>query len=102
MKFLTIILSFFLLGLSLVPCADETEPDSVEISYEESGSDHDHNKSEDLCSPFCVCNCCHSHLIVQQIFISELGALIFPLKRSAYNAPITSGFIGSLLQPPQV
>ncbi|WP_424963905.1 DUF6660 family protein [Ekhidna sp.] len=101
-KSFAFILSLFLLGLSVAPCTDETTADSIEVSYQESGSDHDHNESEDLCSPLCVCHCCHSHLVVQQIFISELGILTFPLQRSTYSDPITSGFVGSLLQPPQV
>ncbi|WP_420578329.1 DUF6660 family protein [Ekhidna sp.] len=101
-KFSAFILSLFLLGLSVAPCADETTADSIEVSYEQPGSDQDHNESEDLCSPLCVCHCCHSHLVVQQTFISELGILTFPLQGSTYTDPITSGFVGSLLQPPQV
>lgn len=101
-KFFAIILSLILLGLSVAPCADETTADSIAVPIEDTGSGHDHNESEDFCSPLCVCHCCHSHLVIQQIFISEFSLLNYPLQRNTYNDPITSGFVGSLLQPPKV
>ena len=100
-KLVTLILSLFLLGLSIAPCSDVPKSDNMEISLSSQG-DHDHREAEDLCSPLCVCHCCHSHLVVNQVFINELGALTFPLHRTTYTDPITSGYISSILQPPQV
>lgn len=102
MKPLAFILSILLLGLSVAPCADETNADDVKVSYQDTGTDHDHNGPEDLCSPLCVCHCCHSHVIVQQILVTELGVLAFPLQQVVYRAPVTSEFVAALLQPPQV
>ena len=100
-KFMTVILSLFLLGLSIAPCSDVPESDNMEISFSTEG-DHNHGEPEDLCPPLCVCHCCHSHLVINQIFLKELGTPTIAIHRSTYTDPISSGFFDSLLQPPQV
>jgi hypothetical protein len=65
-KIFTVILSFYLLALNFTPCNDVAEDNDkndvlIELSQNDC-SNHDHNTS-DLCSPFCLCHCCHVHTL---------------------------------------
>lgn len=68
MKYLSAILSLYILALAMLPCMDkaewclstETTGDRMELA--EAGQ-HDHsNDLEDFCSPLCTCSCCHINL----------------------------------------
>jgi hypothetical protein len=85
-----------------MPCADDVSGDNTEISYQVNDTDTDHNETADLCSPLCICNCCQTHLVVQQIFISDINVPSMSSQRDCYTEPITSGFVDSLFQPPRV
>ncbi|MGV3696998.1 DUF6660 family protein [Flavobacterium sp.] len=104
---LNIILSFYLVLLSCLPCAD-LETDTIVKTGHEIGAtheDHSENHTTDLCSPFCVCNCCG-----QQTFTSFQAVTYFiPVKFEViktstplYTAPIYSNHFGSIWQPPQI
>jgi hypothetical protein len=57
-KFLTYILSVYLLLLSVFPCADEnscTDKDETAASVSFSNNEHE---EEESCTPFCSCSCC--------------------------------------------
>jgi hypothetical protein len=95
-----LILSLFLLGISVAPCADTPATDNMEISFNTEGDDQNH--TEDLCSPLCVCHCCHSHLVVHQIALNAFNDQLFPVQKVSYREPVTVGYLGSILQPPQV
>jgi hypothetical protein len=96
------ILSLFLLGLSVIPCADEVNAESVEITSVNTDGDHDHESDEDLCSPFCVCQCCHSHFVANHAYYPNLISLVQVIQKTEYNAYFTNGYLDSILQPPQV
>lgn len=98
---MSLILSLFLLGLSIAPCADAPTVDNLEISLNFNG-DHGHSETEDLCSPLCVCHCCHSHLVINKIELRDFVDLLFPEQKISLKEPVTEGFLGSILQPPQV
>ncbi|UOU99013.1 hypothetical protein MUU74_03445 [Chryseobacterium daecheongense] len=59
MKLLRLILAFYFMALSLMPCADVRKQSGstnteVSLSFDES-----HSKDKgDICSPLCICNCC--------------------------------------------
>lgn len=64
MKVFTFILSFYIVALSIVPCADGLDHDSdnsvSELSLKQ---EHDHSEDDqDDCTPFCTCVCCGSLL----------------------------------------
>ena len=59
-KIISFILSLLILSMALSPCTDEPiENESVSI---ETHDHHEESSHNDLCSPFCTCNCCHSHV----------------------------------------
>jgi len=72
MKVLTYIFSFYMVFLAWYPCLDienGAHQDTQEAHLSESASlDHspteDHEHDEDHCSPFCMCHCCHTHVVV--------------------------------------
>ena len=61
-KVIPLILAVYTLLLCLMPCADahgcEQLPDAGEVAHH----DDKHSHEEDLCSPFCVCSCCGTHV----------------------------------------
>ena len=70
MKLLSIIFSFYLIGLTIVPCEDESNLDTV--SFEQiTDLEDQHQTGADLCSPFCQCHCCHIHVLNIETVESE-------------------------------
>ncbi len=104
-KFLAVILSIYILGLSLLTCNDSlvhdaSNPDIVNVI---SLDDHSDSSMADLCSPFCSCQCCqvsfttinfttHNYLIAQDQFATVYS----------YEDTALQDFVFSLFQPPQV
>ena len=101
MRSIAVILSMFILGLSMVPCADSVgNDDSILVSA--SQANHDHEADFDLCSPFCLCQCCQSHFTTYFSFYANL--VVFPqtILETGYSDQMTDGFQMSVLQPPKV
>jgi len=69
MKIIALLLSIYLTALSVVPCTDSmtscTSHSGIELSIDE--HDHDHSDHQDGCTPFCVCACCGSLVILPTI-----------------------------------
>ena len=107
MNYLAVILSFYFFALSALPCVDierESAAHSKIPTSEE--KNHSHDKDNDLCSPFCVCNCCGS-----QLTLNYVPAITYELKlpfeaiktlQSIYTSALHSNFYGSIWQPPQI
>ncbi len=74
-KAISFILSIFILSMVLMPCAD-TPIDGVasDMGIQET-EDHNESDHHDLCSPFCTCHCCHTHITQHYTFC--LGELTF-------------------------
>jgi hypothetical protein len=102
-KFFVTILSIYFLGLSFIPCEDaiiHSSFDDDQIGhYSEHDSDH---HSEDLCSPFCSCQCCHVNVVDIDVYpyqiispeISKLPNARFVSSKQEVNY--------SILHPPRV
>lgn len=109
MKFFNIIFSIYLVALSCLPC-DDVELNSAAHKTVEITSNHDeksnnHDKENDLCSPFCSCSCCGSQ-IVSFFKITTLSFNIVSknirTKLPSYTPKFISNFYGSIWQPPQI
>ncbi|WP_339704507.1 DUF6660 family protein [uncultured Kriegella sp.] len=62
MKFTAVILAFYILTLNLTPCEDGSVKEGVvHDEMVQSVDDHHGQGNLDLCSPFCICHCCHLH-----------------------------------------
>ncbi|MGF7218723.1 hypothetical protein GGR92_004902 [Spirosoma lacussanchae] len=112
MKWLTTLLAFYLLALSLWPCTDEPLPTTGQAgrvmvaSATPTESEQAHHHEQDACSPFCICACCAATLTVAPRFQ-------YSLSPSVENAPAAvAGFsyasehpldpITAIWQPPQL
>ncbi len=66
MKILACILSFYIIVLQAIPCADYLDDNCLpnnQVSHLTKDSQTKH--TSDYCSPFCTCNCCTSPIIHQ-------------------------------------
>ena len=106
MKWITIILSIYLLALSNFPCADlEVNSAAHKTAQFSSDANHSHDKQNDLCSPFCTCNCCGAQVLTYQFadsFHFQAVYSIITIQLPTYKSVYTSSFFGSIWQPPQI
>ena len=106
MKIINLLLSIYLVALSCLPCADSevvSSAASSEVATHQ--EEHSHDKDTDLCSPFCVCNCCGVHVLSyapQLLFEPAPLAVLLSQKEVFYISPTFSSFYGTIWQPPQL
>lgn len=93
--------------LTAYPCADKHNDVLVKSPQSQTNSQHNHSHEEktDLCSPFCVCNCCGQ----QTLTFFEVQSFQFLVRFqeiktsiSFYKSTSFSNFYGSIWQPPQL
>lgn len=88
-----------------MPCADMEIDRPIHSSKEISSKsdNHSHDKDNDTCSPFCVCNCCGNQGFT---YNSSCHLLFFKkiigTKVPEYKSTITCNYFGSIWQPPQI
>jgi hypothetical protein len=104
MKLFTLIFSFYMLGLSFMPCSDVDECNnnietiaSIDVGYEK----HSHDKEG--CTPFCVCSCCATSvfftpLVQFKIEKKPFHNTVYPLYKISYSSCISF----SIWQPPKL
>lgn len=106
MKWITVLLSIYLMALSNMPCADmEVNSPMHNTAQFASEDNHSHEKDNDLCSPFCACNCCGAQILSYQTaetFDFPVSSAIIFIPLPTYNSVFASNFYGSIWQPPQI
>ena len=103
MKYSAFILSIYIFALNLAPCADYIASDDntkTEIS-QSMDDDHQHQDS-DVCSPFCICQCCHINATDFQFADLKLDFPYISTQDFLYLNGIEKDFTTSILQPPRV
>jgi hypothetical protein len=107
MKVSSILLSIILVILSCLPCADGAN-ESIEKNHIAATSHDSHSKDHngDLCSPFCICNCCGVQILS---FTPSLTFNLNPIPaepivkpETTYQSSLASQFSGGIWQPPQL
>ena len=101
MRYLAIILSIYIFVLNLAPCADyipTNEAAKTEISQHT--DDHQHQNS-DLCSPFCMCQCCHINATYLQVTDLKFDVPYMSTQHCLHLNGIEKAFTASILQPPK-
>ncbi|MGR7813651.1 DUF6660 family protein [Lacinutrix undariae] len=102
MKFITFILSFYLLALNFMPCSDSV-PNNNEFQTEISQHidlEHEHNNL-DFCSPFCQCHCCHVHATYTATNDYEIVAVEISTKLFLHFDSLGKDINNPLFQPPR-
>ncbi|MCK9613279.1 MAG: hypothetical protein M0R16_10340 [Bacteroidales bacterium] len=100
MKFLAVILSFIVLGLSAAPCIDDMKdgsPQKIETSH---NGNNNHQNETDHCSPFCTCQCCQSTFYVSD-FIAVFQREYFETIYFEYSSSFLSIDLCDILIPPK-
>ena len=90
-----------------MPCADMEVNSSVHsaIEFASNHDNHSHDKQNDLCSPFCACNCCGVQILSHFPIINfdfPLVSTVIETKQPFYKSILSSNFYGSIWQPPQI
>lgn len=102
-QILTIILSVYLLALMAMPCRDDHSHKTT-VTQNQLAQAEDHDHEADGCTPFCVCNCCTTPIVVQQLFTFIPVTFNAPYNREviSFYQPVASSYFGSIWQPPQI
>jgi len=104
MRFICYILSVYFILLISIPCVDNLNGDHLtqtEMGCNTSG-EHQHDGGDE-CSPICSCNCCASPVIQQEFNIQfDKFAFLQEYPVPEYVSAITSNYLTSIWQPPQI
>ncbi|MGV3762131.1 DUF6660 family protein [Parapedobacter sp.] len=102
MRILFTLLAMYMLAVFLIPCADRY---GVQIAEYHQDS-HDHTNETDMCSPFCLCNCCGAVSAVafqwNGISFSEIKAIELTKPNPPYISQFIPYYIGEIWQPPKI
>lgn len=102
----SILLSFILMVLSCLPCADAANDTARSQTTTENHKHEPNDHHNDLCSPFCICNCCGVQILsftpVLSFVIELIPAVFSPKPEIGYKSHLASMFSGSIWQPPQI
>tara|TARA_R110002049_G_C8985663_1_gene548647 strand:- start:529 stop:834 length:306 start_codon:yes stop_codon:yes gene_type:complete len=101
MKFVTFILSFYILTLNFLPCEDGDLLQN-EMQVEIVHSVDDNHGHIDMCSPFCQCQCCHIQTTFFKIAELSLGANDIATTVFLHFESLGKDISKSILQPPRV
>lgn len=105
MKFLTLIFSIYLLGLSCLPCADKDECNNINTTTKISTSadNEKQHPGNESCTPFCSCTHCPASAFCQSIVPYKIPKIIFPsVEYPVYEISFSSKNSFSIWQPPQL
>ncbi len=102
MKFLAFILSIYIFALNLAPCEDNATLDNEVQTEISQGMDNDHqHQDSDLCSPFCICQCCHINATYFQFADLKFNFPYISTQDFLYLNGTEKDFTTSILQPPR-
>jgi hypothetical protein len=102
-KFIVLLLSFYILTLNVFPCTDGGEVSVTSQTEVSQGADLNHGDLyQDLCAPFCTCHCCHVHTLEFPLadaapFYREISSQLF-----LHFDSLGEEAISILLDPPRV
>ena len=106
---IAIVLAFYLLGLSLWPCADAalppTGPDGCVVAATASRPGFSHEQ-HDQCTPFCICTCCAATITVASRFgyslLPPTETMVMSVVAFAYTPIHWADSLSAIWQPPKV
>lgn len=105
MKFFTLLFSFYMLVLAVMPCSDiEDFHTSVSKSSISPSKHSDDESKTDHCSPFCICACCGQS--ISNIFYSTYYNSFTPIETlmeyPIHNTSFISEVFSPIWQPPKI
>ncbi|MBY0426353.1 MAG: hypothetical protein K2Q22_12000 [Cytophagales bacterium] len=102
MRFFTIVLSFFVLMLSIAPCSDVENCNQEDVELTADHTDHQHE--QDFCSPFCICACCGCSGFIVSVPFFQMQGKGFRISKLIVlpDFEFVSSFYYSFWQPPKL
>jgi hypothetical protein len=101
MKLLTLLLALYTLALSMVPCNDVHEGEANIPMTVQAAQEH-HQEDKDICSPFCLCNCCQGFVVLTTVKNVQIVPVFSKEKFPLYTERFSSFFASDYWQPPRV
>ena len=96
-----ILFAFYFLSLSVMPCNDEQDCKEAKHTEQVAQADN-HEHENEVCTPFCVCSCCATHILFSNFSndfsIDNERATVYT---EPANAELRSAII-SVWQPPKL
>lgn len=104
MKTFSLIITFYLLLLSCLPCADGQEFGKSESTKISAAADNKrHQNNNDICTPFCNCACCSLAVFQQIIHTCQIPKMVFQiLKFPDFTASTGVNISLAIWQPPKM
>jgi len=107
MNLLRLILAFYFMALSLMPCEDVHQQISSSKSNISLSMEQSHSKDKgDICSPLCVCNCCQitvtAFKMEAQVSIPKQAQVYFSKKILFQKHDFAYQVYDSIWQPPKI
>ena len=104
MKIFILIFSFYLLGLSCLPCGDKNECTVKATTTVSTPINHDkHSQDTEHCTPFCTCSCCAVSVSLPATVFYKIHKRIFPTKKyPMYDVSYNSQVSFSIWKPPKL
>jgi len=101
MKYFAVLLSIYIVFLTVLPCIDKPENTLMQKTVISGQHTSNPQLDADHCSPFCSCNCCSSPKIQQEAGIDFSIQAIFLHVVPEKFLPIVSTPHSQIWQPPQ-
>jgi len=101
-KIIAGLLAIYMLALVFMPCKDSCDSEQHHaITTIQSAQEH-HEAENDICSPFCTCNCCSTSVVVSSAV--AITTFFPPADKDfpVYNAPFFSSITADHWQPPKL
>lgn len=104
MKWLSVILSVYFLGLTMITCTDPYAMvmivDNIETLMAEGDHFHDSEKFDD-CSPLCACHCCQINITITE-FLQDKPANVLIAGLPQYHKSFKDLIDFEFFIPPRV
>ena len=102
MKWMSTLFAALMLCLTVIPCDDvkgAADPETEMHSHDS----HEHGEHSDTegCSPFCVCNCCQTHIVFSIYNFQALLAINIQSKPDFYSNFHPRSILYAIWRPPQ-
>ncbi|WP_460984828.1 DUF6660 family protein [Spirosoma fluminis] len=106
MKWLTVILSVWVLILSAVPCCEVWHQDErtnqTTVQPEKGCPDDCSTKRDSPCSPFCSCQTCPGFTVPMPVGLPVAASRLLPLLRAEFRPLLPVSVALPIWQPPQL
>ena len=100
-KALSIFFCFYFVALMAKPCADKADCNEFDQT-KTSQSEHHKDHADEICTPFCVCSCCSTNILVTDYSHNLIDLTLINTVYKDHEDSKISSIIISIWQPPKL